>query len=1726
MEPTAYSSRFRAGTASPEPWVQELLRLTTLNTTWMKKALQATIDWNSDSVLVGRNEFARISYLFAQLLCRPDQRVTHRSNLVVPPGWGAGLGIFDKALFLPLDRHNLIGCHLSGSFEEMEVFETSELEGASWPLAEEQIDALFDEESGGQVSTAFSNLSGPSADIQCALASIEASCLKELLEIWWEIDPCISAAGAAENECAQVVVLRQRVNDCPHCLILLLSDPSRGKPTINTLWRLEALVRMFFESYRAVRLEEFNEAYRALVDRRLLLQDFAAGLKDVPEGHWNHDKMAQFLYFFCQSLRTANALPEMDHAFFFPLVGTSSYLYQVAPPGSQQGTPARLKLGRLQLGGRFSKRSFREDVQGVPGHAAKLCRRLFIERLNLLGRAHDNASSNELQDSLDDLVRTIWEVTGEEPGPQRAEEEGSLLTGVVKGALFSSTQWADWLFGEIEPDFLRFQGVQAVVPDSFEFRPVGSLIALVILFDHLPLGILFLNSAQPGAFGESDLVDVRGIAKAYLQTFQLERLSRIATNYQGLEKQLTIERFSQDPSGGIVKWDFAGVLKDFLKELFDGFSSLNHTVWFPLDQDQGYLGESVGRQRDAKVTSFSYSSLASELAKELSEEERLALQEQLERRPQPPPDSPEVLRWLFLWSQLQAMRDRESPKLLTLEEILDEVLRVRSGKNLGALLPCACFESCVLDHSFPGLRRLLEEASTETSSLNPTGSVLALAVFYDGLPKGLLLLISADEMSFTHRIELQDVRLAVRSFLLPAQLAAREMVVKEYQHLLLERQVGQAFDITREYPGFLDRMAKALPTLNGAFFLPLNSDSLYSRDGIRWSCRDLRLFDSEEHHLLEALGSEMDRVHGQLVEIGRYGPSRKGEREVEELQIRQLYLSCLMDLTLGRHRPEKYALDQLVEGILESSKLSRDHRGLRSHIRALHWPTCDVHTVFPYLHYLFDLRADSKDREAVQALRKYFDGQVSLITVLLLNEGLPYGLVLLTSKLLSSFASQERQDVEAAARVVFQEGQVDYREGVIQSYRWVVSEILSEDSVEEQARRPRESDALSEDEFGNFLAGFMETLLTIYKEHPSPQMVYIPFVGGAFYTATVGEEVQRVRVEELGLLLEEVELLLDRWALETIYELWPEVRGQVWASTADALAAIRQSIDRCLKTSLEAGQRFDKPFWMYREAFLKPLLPGLARHGVPWETWQAGSVLRTAILYDELPSAGILLLSSSIPFRFTEQDRTDIEATTKAYFLTYRSICLKKKAARAARLSGMQQVLLGVTHRLKNDLQPTYNVIKRLRDNRDESPETIGQEVQRLDEGKQIESSAVGIQRVQKKFIMLRSIVTGAGQPKRPRSLNDVADMFKELVYYYEQSNQKAENDDSHDKLELLLEFPQCLTDRYDKLYEKDLVHDLAGTWVDVTDAIEEVLAIYAENTVRAVQEWQERTIYFFFSCLPESPGRIAIVIFDSVVIPPEKLLYINQGEVIPTEVGGGSGTGFYNARNLLDLNQDGEQVVDSSDCWGGTLIRLDMPRFWVEKVLVSRPDVEEALRSTAQNLFQNYRKRYSADALSYSITAEVFPSEPLVLYGGSYRWQEELLNLPFQVFLQRHANRLERAKEEKAAGLPVSMAEYRISVQMRDTESGGLELIYSDSTRGGFFAAWTDHVGKEKRWDQFSRNHNRPSLLGPKGAVGELFLMMRERVARESNIGMDIGTNENGFTTITLRIPSKEVTR
>lgn len=1794
----------------PAWWVRRL------SSSWLRENLERIQSTKGRDDAAGRTEFARVCYLYSCLI-RGEEIGDGKGH---GDGGPRGYSNIDCIVFLPLDatdRFAFVSLRPAGedtaaSFERVDIERLKEFD--SWALVNATQDLV-------QHMTADGGAAGSEeerADLGAVRAvAVGASDRRWQLASLVELVESLTSRGPkqrlARKRITQLLLIRQTVENTPSCLIVLSRRGLGAASFEGQDAEIESATQLLFETYRVSRLTGFTDAYRELVDERLLLGAQLVNLQEVRR-HLESDgrspePMEEFVYSFCQSLVDARALPEMDNALFFPLVGQRYYFYRPPARRGEEKAQGSLVVEDLAIDASTVDAVLANPVE-TRDDDQKRCRRLFAARLRHLGLVEQGTavSNEELRESLTELTRAIREPL-EESTAAAIAREGRGLFGYVDAALFSLARWRDWGFEAIARHSLDdLTGGENANEGGGNHGAAGSLLALTILFDHLPLGILFLNSGLSGAFGKEDQRDVRGIAKAYFQTFQLGELSKIVHGYQALEGQLTIEVFQRDKASAAAI-DFNQSLKEYAETLFGSFPSLDACIWLALDRDAMHVfsrdptGISEIQRSPEKALSRRLKALEKEADKEyLADRFRAGLetingelQDERKRRAAVRTErtghaedeelaqriAQNSVRWIYCWAMLRGTGAETLDRYPNLEEIPEKVLRVKTAPGaLQAHLEGACFDACILDDEFPYLRRLVAADEQHRGLLQgPSGSLMVFLIFYEGLHKGILLLASNAELSFTPEIEIKDAQLATRAFLLPVQMAMREKVVREYQRLLLGEDSATQETSEAAEPGstspagessdilaFMATMLGALPTMKSGLFIPLNSDSVYSliREGeneptarLWWSCSNLRGYGKSEGRLRDSLSLSIDKL-----------ANERGDAYKRE--IRQLYLRCLRDILEGRRHPRNYSLDKLVQRIYDRDgtvAAGQGVSGLRSYSHVSCWPTCafQADTAFPHLGAWLDLSREGS--VATDALRKFWKGRGSLLAIGLLNEGLPLGIMLLGSDIPGSFGEQERLDVEAAAKVFFREGQIDYRDQVIGSYREIVRDVLSEDGMSRQIEALKNEPCykLGDDEFGAYVAYFMEILYAAYEKDPPSDIVFFPLAGDHIYVALPAGHsggsrplLQRIPASSLEL---DAEIPWDElrkdWLRDTIAHLAQgeealEALSGSSNSPEVALSALRERVDLCLRTTLLRGHRYAERLRdQDRGAYLAPFVDVLGeRADLNWREAEAGSLLITAMLYDRLPAGGLLIMNSPIPWRFIEQDRVDVEAVAKAYFLTYRSICLKREAARAARLSGMQQVLLGVTHRLKNDLQPTYTVLSSLRRIQDEDADDIGRRVLRLQNTGQLESGTQGIEQVQKKFAMLRSIVTGGRQPKRARTLSSISDRFEKLLSVYRRRLPMLFAGFETESIELRLH--EVPTELADKPELSRVVPNPDDVWIDVSDGIEEVLAIYAENAVRAVggHGSSPRQIYFWFADTQDP----SMAIYDRVVIPKEKMPYITQGEAIPTEVGGGSGTGLYNARNLLEINRDGEQTIYSHDELGGTLIRVPLARLVVQAVRVSSATVENRIRSSLSEIQAiSNRRRRERDQLPdlrgfrWSFSNHLPGKEDLRMYEGSYSWEIELFPLTWQIFVQRRQNlrkqldvsenTLRRFREAGASEVAQNrllsrlqerqraLAGYSIAVSFREAGEGYLRIDFRDNTQTGFLNVTATHRQKAAEdallIDQFERHHNRRSLTGPEGAVGEIFVAMRERLQRTCGILLEISEGDSRCAVITLTIPT-----
>ena len=347
-------------------------------------------------------------------------------------------------------------------------------------------------------------------------------------------------------------------------------------------------------------------------------------------------------------------------------------------------------------------------------------------------------------------------------------------------------------------------------------------------------------------------------------------------------------------------------------------------------------------------------------------------------------------------------------------------------------------------------------------------------------------------------------------------------------------------------------------------------------------------------------------------------------------------------------------------------------------------------------------------RRATEIYEQHWKGGGALLAVLVLQEGLPMGIALLASPIEGSFTEHERIDVDRSARAFFSEGQVHLRDEIILAYRNIVRGMLSEAGAQEHIERLKDRNeklrAALEDQLAGYLAVFMDVMFKAFRADPPSTILFLPFTDQTLYVGQTGEEsaswlnrLEKTGIEGIGQDLP-AGTAWSGFIGDWLYDLYKDIQAQKPGlpseppnSPSEILSVLRADTDTALATFIFSGQRYDDPLQeVHRHAYLAPFQKVLVGEAPERE---AASLLVTALLYDNLPAAGLLIIHSPVPWRFTEQDRLDVESVSRAFFLTYRSVRLRREATRAARLKGMQDMLLGVTHRLKNDLEPTLGVI-------------------------------------------------------------------------------------------------------------------------------------------------------------------------------------------------------------------------------------------------------------------------------------------------------------------------------------------------------------------------------------------------------------------------------------------------
>jgi hypothetical protein len=1590
-----------------------------------------------------------------------------------------------------------------------------------------------------------------------------------------------------------LLIVRQSVPDTPACLIAMThraaGTDGRARFSSEDEQDVAALAQMFFQTYRSVRLAHFAEAYRKLVNDNLILSAQLQGIDATKRRIDALDEsparsFASFLCFLCDSLSRADVIPEMDNAIFFPINSRLYYLYHnVSPPKRQQdaGLPpqARLQVGRLSddLDALRRIRDLAAGATSEAGSAAPArCRNIFAEALGLLcATASPEVQPKDLRQLLRDVQNRKREF--ETVLDQRSAGDPPRLVTVVEAALFATVAWSDWGLELLDERFLTFQ--VAGPPRDGErgsFGDSGALLAVTMLADHLPLGILFINSALAGAFGEEDRRDVQAICRGYLQTFQTLMLTEVVEEYQKLGTRFSLAGLSGDsgtcqalhnqqeatrqalsPEGK----DLDRKLRPYFELMFAAFDDLELGAFIAVDRDQMLLyrrGQSRTAQDQPPAVLAWHATLHGELANLAAEQPGLADRwaGQLERVTAADAAGEggmvaglDAMRRFYVWALLRSLApEHEALAQYSLPEVPSLIFGqeqppgVEDPPQLRSVLATACFEACIFDEDFPLLRRLVWRITGAEAVLrSQTGSVIVLALFYDGLPAGLILLSSSSFLAFKARIEARDAFMATRAFFLPLQMEAREEVIRSYQRVLDEKG-GRGRPFVDLVQGFFGAMGEALPSLQAGLFLCLDRDLIMSWSRARegavprlWSTRSLGKFACAS----AALSQDLDDRLAEFM-AGREETACDRQRRQRDVDLLRLYGRRIRDLLQGSRNPKDYDLGRRVEEILEKRTPGAAGR-LRSHVHVLVQPRCRFSEAFPFLESLFELReGDAEAPYARETCRRHWQGVGALLAVLVLEEGLPMGIALLASPFEGSFTEHERIDVDRGARALFAEGQVALRDTIICDYRNIVSGMLSEAGTQKHLAHLKSCneelrETLAGDELASYLAVFMDEMFKTFHDDPPAAILFLPLTERTLYAglpaavdrpsdgAVFLGRLRKANVAELALDLPAGAGwpgFVRDWLGDVYGDIQRQQPKRLPADLRDSagdviLAALQSDTDISLATFLYSGQRYDDRLDDgHRHAYLAPFQGPLSGDGfgLGWRERQAGSLLITALLYDHLPAAGLLVIDSRSTWRFTQQDRIDVESVARAFFLTYRSLRLRGEAAQAARLTGMQDMLLGVSHRLKNDLDPTLGVIDDLKKAlASEGPAGAAVKIEELARDKRLEAGEDGIKQVRKRFALLRSVISESAHIRRSRSLQTVADDFRAKVESYKRRLPLRKAWYQTKKIEVHLnELDRPLMARLD-VAEERLVGDLAATWIDVSDGFDEILAIYAENAVKAIGDPSSKTDTILLWCLQSGcdPERLDLLFYDQVEIAAEKMEYIQKGEVIPLEQGGGSGTGFFNAKNLLRLNGDGVQRIESGKNIGGTAIWLTVGRLQVQPLAVSSDEVVQDIERWRTTILE----RAGAAGMEWSRPNRPSPPCRLLLYAGSYLWSEELFATIWQVFAQRA-----EFLQETGRGETLSPA-YQVAVELGPEANGGLSVVFRDNSRRGFtfYSPPGNQQLEAKKRDQFERNYNRPSKGGPKGAVGSLFLAMQERLARHMRIEISLGERE---AAIMLKIP------
>ena len=334
--------------------------------------------------------------------------------------------------------------------------------------------------------------------------------------------------------------------------------------------------------------------------------------------------------------------------------------------------------------------------------------------------ASPDAGTRKLQGSLTSVEKRIKSYLT--ALKQQDEHRASPLFTAIEVALFGTVHWDEWGLDKMDERFLTYQeaasvpadqGVASVPADeSGSFGRTGSLLAITILVDHLPLGILFINSFLSGAFGEEDQRDIQAISRGYFQTFQTRMLADIVNEYQKLGSSLSVSALKRDKS--LIPEDVREPLALYFERMFQGFEDLEVGAFLAVDRDRlsvyqksargGVAGSASSCAASERLNTGGQGTLGEVLAREI--------------RSAPTDGTNRPMGWFYRWALLRSLApEHEVLAAYPLNDIpvrlfgAEEYVQSSSEPKLRSVLVSACFEASILDEDFPFLRQLLRQVT-------------------------------------------------------------------------------------------------------------------------------------------------------------------------------------------------------------------------------------------------------------------------------------------------------------------------------------------------------------------------------------------------------------------------------------------------------------------------------------------------------------------------------------------------------------------------------------------------------------------------------------------------------------------------------------------------------------------------------------------------------------------------------------------------------------------------------------------------------------------------------------------------------------------------------------------------------------------------------------------------------------------------------------------------------